>query len=54
MEGENLVEFQIFFQSTDLLITFGITLLGLLFGRLQIKGVGFASSGTLVVAMTVP
>ena len=51
MEGENLVEFQIFFQSTDLLITFGITLLGLLFGRLQIKGVGFASSGTLVVAM---
>ncbi|HBS04937.1 MAG TPA: hypothetical protein DEA96_08235 [Leptospiraceae bacterium] len=51
MKEENLVEFQIFFQSTELLVTFGITLLGLLFGRLQIKGVGFASSGTLVVAM---
>lgn len=51
MEDQSLVGFEIFFRSTDLLITFGITLLGLLFGRLQIKGVGFASSGTLIVAM---
>ncbi|MCB1169262.1 MAG: hypothetical protein KDK25_02955 [Leptospiraceae bacterium] len=51
MEEQNLVGFEIFFRSTELLITFGITLLGLLFGRLQVKGVGFASSGTLIVAM---
>ena len=48
---EGAVGFEIFFKSTELLVTTAIILLGLLFGRLQIKGVGFGSSGVLIIAM---
>ncbi len=50
-EGELLVPIEIFFQKSDLVVTFLITLLGIAFGNLTIKGVGFGSSGVLIAAM---
>lgn len=48
---EDAIPIEIFFQKTDLIITFLVILLGIAFGNLRIKGVGFGSSGVLIVAM---
>ena len=48
---EDLITIQFFFQKTELIVTFLIVLLGITFGNLRIKGVGFGSSGVLIVAM---
>ncbi|MFN2335175.1 MAG: aspartate:alanine exchanger family transporter [Wenzhouxiangellaceae bacterium] len=51
MNGEDLIEIEFFFRKTELLVTFLVILLGLAFGNLKIKGVGFGSSGVLIAAM---
>ena len=52
MDGiDELIGIEFFFRRTELLITFLIILLGLAFGNLKIKGVGFGASGVLIVAM---
>lgn len=48
---ENLVALEIYFQKTELLVTFILATLGIAFGNLTIKGVGFGSSGVLIAAM---
>lgn len=48
---EDLVTIEFFFQKSELIITFLIVLLGITFGNVRIKGVGFGSSGVLIVAM---
>lgn len=48
---DGLIAFEFFFKKTELIITFLIVLLGISFGNLRIKGVGFGSSGVLIVAM---
>lgn len=48
---EDAIPIEIFFQKTDLIVTFLVILLGIAFGNLRIKGVGFGSSGVLIVAM---
>lgn len=48
---ESLIGIEFFFQKTELLITFLIVLIGVAFGNLKIKGVGFGSSGVLIAAM---
>ncbi|MFO8049883.1 MAG: hypothetical protein R6U29_12685, partial [Desulfosudaceae bacterium] len=48
---EDLITIQFFFQKTELIVTFLIVLLGITFGNFRIKGVGFGSSGVLIVAM---
>ncbi|MDZ7684766.1 MAG: TrkA C-terminal domain-containing protein [Gammaproteobacteria bacterium] len=48
---ENLIGIEFFFQKTELLVTFLIVLIGVAFGNLKIKGVGFGSSGVLIAAM---
>lgn len=48
---EDLVTIEFFFQKSELIITFLIVLLGITFGNFRIKGVGFGSSGVLIVAM---
>lgn len=50
-DAETLVPIQIFFQKSDLIVTFLLVLLGIAFGNLTIKGIGFGSSGVLIVAM---
>ncbi|MFD1380638.1 aspartate:alanine exchanger family transporter [Fodinicurvata halophila] len=50
-EAENLIALEIYFQRTELLVTFLLALLGIAFGNLTIKGVGFGSSGVLIAAM---
>lgn len=50
-ESELLVPIQIFFQKSDLVVTFLIVLLGIGFGNVTVKGVGFGASGVLIVAM---
>jgi len=50
-ETEDLVALQFYFQKTDLLITFLVILIGIAFGNLRIKGVGFGASGVLIAAM---
>lgn len=50
-ESDGLVAIEFFFQKTDLLINFLVILLGIGFGNLRIKGVGFGSSGVLIIAM---
>ncbi|WP_018718459.1 aspartate:alanine exchanger family transporter [Arhodomonas aquaeolei] len=50
-ETDGLYAFQFFFQKTDLLINFLVILVGIAFGNLRIKGVGFGSSGVLIAAM---
>lgn len=49
--GGDLFQFAVQFRTSTLLITFFIILLGLLFGELRISGVGFGSSGVLIVAL---
>lgn len=48
---EDLIGIEFFFRRTELLVTFLVVLLGLAFGNLKIKGVGFGASGVLIVAM---
>jgi len=45
LDTEGLVELSFYFQKTDLLITFLVILIGIAFGNLRIKGVGFGASG---------
>jgi putative transport protein len=49
--AEDLIGIEFFFRRTELLVTFLVILLGLAFGNLKIKGVGFGASGVLIVAM---
>lgn len=49
--SEDLIGIEFFFQKTELLVTFLVVLVGLAFGNLRIKGVGFGSSGVLIAAM---
>lgn len=49
--AEDLIGIEFFFRRTELLVTFLVILLGLAFGNLKIKGVGFGSSGVLIIAM---
>ena len=51
MELEDIITIEFFFQKTELIITFLIILLGISFGNLRIKGIGFGSSGVLIIAM---
>lgn len=51
MDPDDIIPIQFFFQKTELIITFLIILLGITFGNLKIKGIGFGSSGVLIVAM---
>jgi len=48
---EDAIPIEIFFRKTDLIINFLVILLGVGFGSLRIKGVGFGSSGVLIIAM---
>ncbi|MCF8025305.1 MAG: hypothetical protein K9J79_12545 [Desulfobacteraceae bacterium] len=48
---EDLITIEFFFQKSELIVTFLIVLLGITFGNIRIKGVGFGSSGVLIVAM---
>ena len=50
-EVDGAIPIEILFQKTDLLVTFLVILLGIAFGNLRIRGVGFGSSGVLIVAM---
>ena len=50
-DAEGLVALSFYFQKTDLLITFLVILIGIAFGNLRIKGVGFGASGVLIAAM---
>lgn len=50
-ESNNLVALSFYFQKTDLLLTFLVILIGIAFGNLRIKGVGFGASGVLIAAM---
>ncbi|MFW5910092.1 MAG: hypothetical protein ACOCUM_04870, partial [Thiohalospira sp.] len=51
MPESGLVPLEIYFQTSDLVVTFLLVLLGIAFGNLTIKGVGFGSSGVLIAAM---
>ncbi|MEX2470462.1 MAG: TrkA C-terminal domain-containing protein [Pseudohongiellaceae bacterium] len=51
LESEDLMALSVYFQKTDLLITFLVILIGIAFGNLRIKGVGFGASGVLIAAM---
>jgi len=51
MPEPDLIPIEIFFQKSELVVTFLLVLLGIAFGNLTIKGVGFGSSGVLIVAM---
>lgn len=48
---DELIGIEFFFRRTELLVTFLVILIGLAFGNLKIKGVGFGASGVLIVAM---
>jgi len=50
-EAQDVVALEFYFRKTELLITFLIVLIGIAFGNLRIKGVGFGSSGVLIAAM---
>jgi len=50
-DADSLVPLTFFFQKTDLLITFLVILIGIAFGNLRIRGVGFGASGVLIAAM---
>lgn len=50
-EVEDLIKLEFFFQKSELVVTFLIVLLGITFGNIKIKGVGFGSSGVLIIAM---
>jgi putative transport protein len=48
---EDLIGIELYFRRTELLVTFLVALIGLAFGSLRIKGIGFGSSGVLIAAM---
>ena len=50
-EGDALIPLEIYFQRSELVVTFLIVLLGIAFGNLTVRGVGFGSSGVLIAAM---
>lgn len=50
-EADTLIPIEIYYQHSELVITFLLTLLGTAFGNLTIKGIGFGASGVLIVAM---
>ncbi len=50
-EGDTLVAIELFFQKSDLVVTFLLVLIGIAFGNLTIRGIGFGSSGVLIAAM---
>ncbi|WP_420427422.1 aspartate:alanine exchanger family transporter [Algiphilus sp.] len=50
-EAEALIPIEIYYRHSELVITFLIALLGIAFGNLTVKGIGFGSSGVLIVAM---
>lgn len=50
-EAEALIPIEIYYRHSELVITFLLALLGIAFGNLTIKGIGFGSSGVLIVAM---
>jgi len=50
-EADSLVAIEFFFRKTELVATFLIILIGIAFGNLRIKGVGFGSSGVLIAAI---
>jgi putative transport protein len=50
-ENDELIPIEIFFQQSDLVVTFLLVLIGIAFGNLTIKGVGFGASGVLIAAM---
>ncbi|MES1951570.1 YidE/YbjL duplication [Salinisphaera sp. S4-8] len=50
-EVDTLIPIEIFFRQSELVVTFLIILVGIAFGNLTIKGVGFGSSGVLIAAM---
>ncbi|MES1939324.1 YidE/YbjL duplication [Salinisphaera sp. T5B8] len=50
-EVDILIPIEIFFRQSELVVTFLIILVGIAFGNLTIKGVGFGSSGVLIAAM---
>ncbi|MDZ7642060.1 MAG: TrkA C-terminal domain-containing protein [Desulfurivibrio sp.] len=51
MEPNNLIPIPLYYQHSELVITFLIVLLGIAFGNMTFKGVGFGASGVLIVAM---
>lgn len=50
-EAEALIPIEIYYRHSELVITFLLALLGIAFGNFTIKGIGFGSSGVLIVAM---
>ena len=50
-ETDGIIGIEFFFRRTELLVTFLVILIGLAFGNLKVKGVGFGSSGVLIAAM---
>ncbi|MDZ7735864.1 MAG: hypothetical protein U5P41_07035 [Gammaproteobacteria bacterium] len=52
-EPDSLIAIEFFYQKTELVVTFLIVLIGIAFGNIQIKGVGFGSSGVLIAAIIV-
>lgn len=50
-EVDTLVAIEVFFQRSDLIVTFLLVLIGIAFGNLTIRGIGFGSSGVLIAAM---
>ena len=50
-EPETLPPIEVFFQKSDLVVTFLLILIGIAFGNVTIKGIGFGSSGVLIAAM---
>lgn len=51
LETPGVIPIELYFKKTELVVTFLVILLGIGFGNLRIKGVGFGSSGVLIVAM---
>ncbi len=51
MDIDGLIPIPLYYQHSELVITFLLVLLGIAFGNLTIKGVGFGASGVLIVAM---
>ena len=50
-DAESLVNIPLYFQKSELIVTFLLALAGIAFGNLTFKGVGFGSSGVLIAAM---
>lgn len=50
-ETDGIIGIEFFFRKTELLVTFLVILIGLAFGNLKVKGVGFGSSGVLIAPM---